>query len=188
MRAMTPVAFLVGFLLAQAPAPVTQLTATADCPPIGSTIVASITSTTRLNDTLSFACNALPPAIPSCPPPISIPAGYSYYGAGVVGVRLSYLGVPIVAMPGLTGGAPTIICPTCSWSNNLNSMPGDYMVAVAQLQPGNTPTFAQVTQEWSGYPASPQVSLQCAGNIIPLAQCQQIVTANAYGAVTVSVP
>ena len=188
-KLIAPASFALGLILGQAPAPVTQLTATADCPPIASSIVVSITSTTRLNDTLSFACNALPPAIPHCPPPIVIPAGYSYYGSGVVGVRLSYLGVPIVALPSYMGSSSTpLLCPACSWSNNLNSMPGDYVVALAEIQPGSSPSFAAVTQEWSGYPSNPQVSVQCAGVIIPTVQCQQIVTANGPGQVTVNVP
>lgn len=179
MRSLAPFAFALGLLLAQAPAPVTQLTATADCPS-QSSITTYITGQASPSDTLTFVCASLPPSL-QCPSSVTIPRGYSVYGAGVVQVRLSWTGVPILAMPGLTSITGPLSCPTCAWSNNLNPAPGDWFVAQAQIDTA-TGTFAAVQQLWSGWPALPQVSVVCQTS------CSQITVSNTPGQVTVNAP
>jgi len=132
-----------------------------------SSVVASITSTSNPNDTLSFTCAALPPAIPACPVPVlvsSIPRGQlqAY-------VRLNSTGQEILTVNG-------------------NPMPGDYFVALAQVAAagvgGGKPyaQWAAVQNQWSGYPALPQISIACQTS------CASVTVANAPGQVTVTAP
>jgi len=170
---------LVASLRAQLPVPPT-ITLSSRAGPGSCIVTVGLATTTAPNDTLVFTCSSLWPQL-SCPPQIVIPRSYPVNAPSVLGVRMSYLGVPILAMPGLVANAGPLACSSCSWSNNLNPNPGDWMVAQVSIDAVHG-QFVDLQPLWTGYPALPVVSLVCSTS------CGSIVISQSPFQITIQAP
>lgn len=130
-----------------------------------SSITAAVTTVVATNDTIAFTCANLPPTLPACPGPVTIPSGTVLQDATPVLFQLSANGGAlniVVPYTGTTiGPLPLLNCGTCTITNDPAVLPiGAYLVASAETGPSGT-EWVTVTQEWTGYPALPVINVIC---------------------------
>ena len=130
-----------------------------------SSVTATITTTVATNDTITFTCANLPPTLPGCPGPVTIPSGTVLQDAAPVFFQLSANGGALNIVVPYTGTAEgplsVLACATmCTTTNSPNVPIGGYLVADAAPGPSGT-EWATVTQEWTGYPALPVINVIC---------------------------